>query len=77
MRLRGITCPSAAAHRKSDEVSPAGIILPKNFMCEPIEFEENRIAINVFNSMRREQYALDASGDYVFNGSCLNIVNTR
>jgi len=55
------------------KASPAGIILPKNFMYEPIEFEENRNAINVFNSMGREQYAPDASGDYVFNGSFLNV----
>jgi hypothetical protein len=40
---------------------PAGIILPKNFMWEPMEFEENRTQINVFNSMGSAQYALDVS----------------
>jgi hypothetical protein len=43
------------------KATPAGITLPKNFMCEPMEFEENRIAIDAFNSMGGEQYALDAS----------------
>jgi hypothetical protein len=58
------------------KATPAEIILPKNFMWEPMEFEEIGIPINAFNSMGSAQYALNASGDYVFSGAFLIIVTT-